>query len=129
MDNSLEIRPSPGRGRGIFALRNFQAGEEITLAPVIPLSVDDSFYIRGRSFSHNLYEWIPLPNEKWTLALVGGIGLFINHSYHPNADYDRDYLRKGIVYYAIQDISKNEEIFINYNGDPESQEPVCFDVT
>lgn len=131
----LEIRTSLERGRGVFALKKFIKGERITVAPVIPISKEESQTIRKQQFSKYLYEWEFFPEDQiWSLALVGGEGLFFNHSYQPNANYYRfgvgheNNPGAGILYYALRDIEADEEIFVNYNGEPDSKEPVGFSV-
>jgi SET domain-containing protein len=123
------VRSAPPRGRGIVARRDFAKGEEIEAAPVIPISIEESRAIRIHPFANNVFDWIELPGGEWTLALVGGLAMMFNHSYTPNADYDRDYERMAIVFRAIQPIRAGDEVFINYNGHPEVQDPVWFDVT
>lgn len=125
---NIEVRLSPSRGRGIFAKRPFAAGEEIEVSPVFPIGAAESEAIRPLSFSHNLFDWVPLSDGTWSLAVVTGLGMLFNHSYTPNADYDRDEERMALVFTAIKPISIGEEIFINYNGDPDAKDPLWFEV-
>ena len=61
----------------------------------------------------------------WRLAL--GYGSLYNHSYRPNARYV-DLSERTKLFTAIRDIAAGEEITVNYNGEPEDQTPVGFDV-
>jgi len=63
-------------------------------------------------------------DEHAAIAL-GYISIY-NHSYSPNAQLEQmlDELMMEII--AIKDIHTGEEITINYNGDPEKQDPLWF---
>jgi SET domain-containing protein len=122
------VKVSPERGRGVFAARDLAAGQEIEVSPVLPISLEETRAIRPLVFSNNLYDWLEQPDGEWTLGLVTGMGMLFNHSYRPNCDYDRDYARQAIVYRTLVPIAAGEEIFVNYNGYPEGEEPVWFDV-
>jgi SET domain-containing protein len=63
-------------------------------------------------------------DNKFAVAL--GYGSLYNHSYEPNAKYIRK--KDKILFQAIKDIKSGEEITINYNGNPKSQDKVWFDV-
>jgi uncharacterized protein len=63
-------------------------------------------------------------DEHAAIAL-GYISIY-NHSYSPNAQLEQmlDELMMEII--AIKDIEADEEITINYNGDPENQDQLWF---
>lgn len=61
-------------------------------------------------------------------ALAMGLGSFINHSYAPNAYYERYVPMQSMKFIALHDIKPGEEIFINYNGDPKDESPLWFKV-
>ena len=61
------------------------------------------------------------------MALALGYGSLYNHSYQPNARYD-DESGQTKVFTAIRDIEAGEEITVNYNGEPEDESPVGFEV-
>ena len=70
----------------------------------------------------------PKTKGEYTNAIVLDICQFINHSYNPNLINDYDYDNQTIEYIAIKNISKEEELVINYNGKVEDKTPVWFDV-
>ena len=56
---------------------------------------------------------------KSTCAICFGFGSFYNHSYKPNATYKKNTKSKLISFIALENISKGEEITVNYNyGNP-----------
>ena len=56
-----------------------------------------------------------------------GYGSLYNHSYRPNARYD-DEEGRIMVFTALRDIGRGEEITVNYNGEPGDETPVGFEV-
>lgn len=61
----------------------------------------------------------------WALALW--YWSLYNHSYEPNAKYSANFKREQLVFEAIKDIHIWEEIYVNYNWNPNSQEKLWFD--
>ena len=57
-------------------------------------------------------------------AFVLGYCILTNHSYTSNAIFKRNYKEKKMEYYAVKDIKKDEEVFINYNGEPDDATPL-----
>ena len=60
-------------------------------------------------------------------AISLGYGSIYNHSYEPNAKYEKDFLNNMLIFRAIKIINKGEEIVVNYNGDPNNKEKVWFE--
>jgi hypothetical protein len=54
--------------------------------------------------------------------------MIYNHSYRPNARYERRHQEWEIDYIATCDIAEGEEICINYNGRTDDLSPVWFAV-
>ncbi|TWT40721.1 SET domain protein [Thalassoglobus neptunius] len=115
----VEIKKSPKRGRGVFAKQPIKKGEVIECVPVLIVTWDEIADSELADYAFTLTE------KKVGIAL--GYGSMYNHSYKPNARYD-DEGRQTKVFSAIKNIKKGEEITVNYNGDPENQEEVDFDV-
>ena len=109
-------------GRGIFATRNIKKGEFIEDAPVIVIPKTEWKLMRKSILSNYVFRW----GEDKALAL--GYGSLYNHSYTPNARYLTNIGNQSIDFYAWKDIQENEEIIVNYNGDPKDQTPLWFEV-
>ncbi|WP_243450466.1 SET domain-containing protein [Desulfosporosinus sp. Sb-LF] len=109
-------------GRGIFAVRNIKKGEFIEGVPVIVIPKTEWERMRGSILSNYIFRW----GEDKALAL--GYGSIYNHSYSPNARYHTNIENQSIDFYAWKDIQENVEITVNYNGDPEDQSPLWFEV-
>lgn len=115
----LETKRTRSKGRGVFAKTFIPKGTEIER---VPLLVMDSDTIDESILMDYVYTW----TEK-TVALALGYGSLYNHSYEPNAVYEDENPRTKI-FTAIRDIEAGEEVTINYNADPNSQDDVGFSV-
>jgi SET domain-containing protein len=117
--NELAVRKTKRKGRGVFALRPFRKGELIESCPVVlfPAGLLDT----GTILEAYPYSW----SEKKD-AFVLGYGSIYNHSYSPNAIYMKNRQTKTIDYYAYRDISAEDEVVVNYNGEPTNKEPLWF---
>ena len=117
------------KGRGLFAKDNILKGEIIDIAYVVLLSKGDWNLIADTVLSNYSFEWNdPEYIKDYESAFSLSISQLINHSYNPNTKYIYDYKNKCIKYIAIRDISKGEEITVNYNGKPFDDTPVEFEV-
>lgn len=119
---SIIIKNTNRYGRGIFAARNIKKGESIEVAPVIVIPKTEWKQMRGSILSNYVFRW----GEDKAIAL--GHGSIYNHSYTPNAMYYSNIENQSIDFYAREDIQEHEEITVNYNGEPEDQSPVWFEV-
>ena len=121
----ISVKNSPGKGRGVFAQRNFKKGEVIESCPVIVLPAEEIDTLELTQLYNYYFAWGP---ESKDAAIALGYGSLYNHSYTPNARYYKDFDNNLLKYVCIRDIQKNEEITINYNCDPEDKTPVWFDL-
>lgn len=117
--DALEVRKSPGKGRGVFARKDIKKG--VTFETV-PLIVFDNAECEGAKMCTYVFEW-----TKKTSAIALGYGSIYNHSYEPNARY-YDGRNETKLFVAIRDIKAGEEITVNYNGNPKKKDKVDFTV-
>lgn len=116
------VKNVPGKGRGVFALRDIQKGETIEHVPLLIFPADT--LVDGLDNAHvgRYYYW-------WTkkrVAIALGYGSLYNHSYTPNATYIHG--NDKLKYVALKNIPEGDEITVNYNWDPKDKRPVGFDV-
>ena len=120
---SVRMGVVEGRGRGMFAGRKFLKGELIERAPIV--AIDEKKWPNAAKtiLSDYAFDWGE--NDEHAAIALGYISIY-NHSYAPNAQLEQmlDELMMEII--AIKDIEADEEITINYNGDPESQDELWF---
>lgn len=117
------VKKVKGKGRGVFARKPIKKGQVIESVPKILFPIDtivdgfDSYYLSKYYFHHS----------ETHVAVCLGYGSLYNHSYEPNADYWRS-PGPMMVFKAIKDIAKDEEICVNYNGEPHIKTSLGFDV-
>lgn len=112
-------------GRGVFADRAIPAGEVIEISPML---VVGNWWVakllRFTSLRNYYYQWGP---ERRIVAFALGFGSLYNHSYDPNAVYEKDIDEETITFKARRDIAKGEEVTINYNGYPDDERELWID--
>ena len=94
--------------RGVFARSAIKKGGIVEICPIIEISQDDTAEINEES----LVSYMFYHGEKALIAL--GFGSLYNHSDNPNALYTINPKDKTITFTAVQNISKDEEILVQY---------------
>lgn len=116
MNLPIKVGISPTiKVRCLFAAKDIKKGKVIERCPIILVDIKDERHLEATSIRDYYFEW----NSKFN-AVALGYGSLYNHSYDANANFILDYRKKMIVFKAVKDIKKGEEIFINYNGEPMS---------
>lgn len=101
--SDVEVRPAGGKGRGVYARRDFTSGEFIfrrRQGPAIPdselsrLTPEERMHVTELDFD--------------TSAVLLPPGCYLNHSCDPNA------MRNGVKVFAWQPIAAGDEITIDY---------------
>ena len=109
----------PKAGRGVFTNKAFRKGEVIERCPVYVLSKKDYPIIKKTSLRNYYLMW-----GKSTAGICLGYGSLYNHSYNPNATYNKNTSDKTIEFIAIKNIKKTPclvflilgpELFIEIN--------------
>ena len=119
----IETRSSNIHGVGVFCLDNILKDEIIEICQLIILNEKDTQII-DNTFLYNYYfSW-----EKNGSAICLGSGSLYNHSIEPNAKYIKEFDDNKITFIAIKDIKKGEEVLVNYNGNPNSNKKVWFEL-
>jgi len=118
--NDLIVKNTFKKGRGVFALRNFKEGEIVENCPIIHVEAKERKTVEKTIFNFYIYPW----KSTRSGALALGFGSIYNHSFTPNADWKQNFRSRTMVYRAIKDIKKGEEITINYNGEPDDTSPI-----
>lgn len=130
----IEVRRDVNKGRGargVFAVSAIAAGELIERVPVILIPKTQVFgdsreAKNAARISWYVFSW-KVPTNREYVALALGYGSLYNHSFTPNAKYEC-IAPDGIEFRCIRPIETGEEIFINYNGDPDDPTPMDFDL-
>ena len=117
------VKKVKGKGRGVFARKAIAKGTVIEKVPKMLLSED--MIVDG--MANPKLAKIFFIHDRKTLAVCLGYGSIYNHSYEPNAIYE-DGPAATMIFRAIRNIQPDQEICINYNGDPVDKGPVNFKV-
>lgn len=112
----IEVRRNR-KGRGIYATAPIAKGALIESCHVIVLPRAD--VPDHQKLAFYIFEW---GDDEYAVCL--GNGSLFNHSFEPNARYRFRMDRERIEFVALRDIRGEEEVFVNYNGDPSDQSPV-----
>ncbi len=125
MSESLVVVDVPGKGRGVRAGRRFGRDEMLERAPVVVLSAADWEIASQTDVARYCFLW-GRGGRQAGIAL--GTGSLFNHSYTPNAIARPLVSQRLMEFVALRDIEEEEEITINYNGEPDDRAPVGFRV-
>lgn len=120
----LVVAPSGKSGRGIFTTRSIPENTIVEISPVIELNTAERATIETTRLSSYIFEW-GKTRKKGCVAL-GYVSLY-NHDYTANCDYEMDFEHNLITIRTVRRIKKGEELFINYNADPNDKTKVWFD--
>lgn len=120
----IEVRTSSmkGAGRGVFATSSIKEGELIEQCPVVALTDrKDRDRLRKTGLVNYYFLW---GERRDHAAICLGWGAVYNHSFEPNARYEKVMEDLRMDFYALRDIQEGEEILVNYNGDPDDRTPL-----
>ena len=115
MTTPLYIKELQGKGRAVFAGVDIPEGGIIETSPLLVVPDSDTPNLTATALIDYFFFF---DKEKNELALSLGYGSLYNHAVHPNARYELDRDERILRYYALKNISKDEEITINYSGEP-----------
>ena len=124
----IEIRVTPNHGRGVFAVRDFAAGELVDTAPVI-LGSGDRGLVPGW-IERFLYDWRAIGGTGADHAVALGYGSLYNSSTHASLTFRAAESNDAIEFHAGRDISAGEQLTINYSslhGEADSDDNRWFD--
>ena len=109
------VKPSPGKGRGVFARQAIKEGETIEVAPILIIPEEDTDLVYASFLTEYWYEIDPV--SKLSFIALGHASLY-NHDDDPNATFDVCTETKSITIDALRNIKKDEEITISYGFHP-----------
>ena len=113
-NDSVEIRTSPGCGRGVFAREAIAPGTLIEAAPVIILPAADCPALDRTIIYDYYFHWDGDPDGEGRGALGLGFVTLCNHSSPPLARVHRNHARLTLDLIAIAPIEPGEEVTIDY---------------
>mgnify|MGYP002138170985 CR=1 FL=1 len=94
LNHKIIVQKSSLHSIGVFAQESIRAWETIEICPIIILNSQDTKIIDQTHLYNYYFSW----EDQWS-ALALGYGSLYNHSYLPNARYQKDFEtdRKSVV--------------------------------
>ena len=100
------------KGRGVFAARDFQAGEVVEVSPVILINM--AFIFLPNELKTVVFNW---PSGEPNIHAVAlGYGSLYNHDDPANMHTRKDHQNKQLFFIASRNIVAGEELTHNYNS-------------
>lgn len=122
---ALYVAPVKDRGRGVFTAEPLAAQTVIERAPVIVMNAETRLLLDKTALHDYIFEW---GAKELDCALALGYVSMYNHLYTSNCEYEMNFRKAMIAVRTVRAIAAGEELFINYNGDWNSEKKVWFDV-
>ncbi len=118
----LDSSTMQGAGRGVFAKEAIPQGSCIEQCPVVALEdARDRDRLRKTGLVNYYFLWGEARDHA---AICLGWGSVYNHSFTPNARYEKVMEDRRMDFYALRDIAPGEEILVNYNGAADNVTPL-----
>ena len=109
----IEIKPSPGKGMGVFAIDVIQKDEVIEECHLVKLPTKK--WEKSKLLDDFRFCYPQGPNwEEYVIPL--GYGCLYNHSDTNNAMWRNHPTKRAFQFYALQTIQPGEEICTNYGN-------------
>jgi len=118
------VAKTNARGRGMFAAGPIPKGTVLETAPVIVMSAEERKLLDKTLLHDYIFEW---GDDRTRCCMALGYVPLYNHSYSSNCEYEMEFRKKVISVRTVRDIEKGEELFINYNGDWNNNNPIWFE--
>lgn len=112
---SLQMRDTGSiRGRGVFALHTYEAGELVEAAAVVLLNgAFETYPVELKTY---VFNWAALCEVGHAHAVVLGYGSLYNHDNPANMHYEADPANMAMRFIAARNIAAGEELTVNYSG-------------
>ena len=120
----LTVAPSSKKGRGVYTTKNIPANTIVEISPVIVLNSKERKIVEATKLYNYIFEWGEI--KKQGCIALGYVSLY-NHDYNANCDYEMDFEHQLITIRTVKTVKKGEELFVNYNAEPNNKTKVWFD--
>ena len=122
----LYIMETAQRGRGVFTTEAIPAGTTIEIAPVIVLNQAERAIVDTTLLHDYIFEW---GDDLLSACVALGYLSIYNHSYAANCIYEMDFDNASISITTVKPVAAGDELFINYNAEPDNTKPIWFEAT
>jgi tRNA-specific adenosine deaminase 3 len=104
----VEVRYSPGKGRGVFATKPIRRGEAIEVAPSLMVPASDEARLAGSFLRHYLFQ---TDDGRHYVVAMGYVAI-ANHSDDANATFD--ITTEASTIRATKSIRVGQEVCVDY---------------
>jgi len=122
----LSVASSPERGRGVFTTQDIETGTIVEISPVLVLDPHERAKVEQTLLFDYIFEWGD--DLKSACVALGYLSVY-NHSYTANCIYEMDFEHELMQIRTVKPIKAGEELFINYNADPDDTKPIWFEAS
>src|SRR6185503_12113017 len=112
LNDRLEIRSDPAKGRGVFARAPITAGGLIEAAPVIVVQPAQCALLDQTILHDYYFHWDGDPDGEGSGAVALGLVALCNHSRRPNARVRRNLAQETLDLLALAPIAAGDEVTI-----------------
>lgn len=103
------------RGKGVYAGRDFAAGELVETCTVLPYRM--SFDKLSRALQRCVFNWSEDDEPTPFHAHAMGFGSFYNHANPANLRYEADRPHLEMRFFTVDAVVRGTELTINYNAE------------
>jgi hypothetical protein len=107
----LVVRPVPGKGRGVFAERDFDDGEIVERCPVVVIPNEQYPQYSATMLEDYGFRW---PQKPEVVVIPLGYGCIYNHSPAPSIRFVANFKEQAIDFVCTKPITAGEEITQHY---------------
>lgn len=104
----VEVRYSPGKGRGVFAIKTIRKGEVIEAAPSLLVPGPDAKRIESSFLKHYIFQ----TDSGLDYVVATGYVAIANHADDNNAEFHVS--REVSKIKAVRTIHRGDEVTVNY---------------
>lgn len=112
------VRRSPGKGRGLFAVKPIRRGEVIESSPALRVPEHERNLLEESFLKHYMFQ---TDDGKYYVVGLGYVAV-ANHSDAPNAEFD--VTEDRVVIRAVKSIPVGTEVTVDYGWDESDWEAV-----
>jgi len=116
----IYVKPIEGKGLGVFAREPIQTGEIVETCPLFSLGKNPGNKNQDPFYNYRFgYPREGAHNGNQDFVVAWGYGSLYNHcGFNPNITWIDHPTEKAFQFIAIRDINIEEELCINYGGEP-----------
>jgi predicted methyltransferase len=110
----------------VFATESIEVGTTIEISPVLVVTPTERAELEKTVLYDYIFEW---GDDLLSACVALGYLSIYNHSYAANCVYEMDFDNATISITTVKPVAAGDELFINYNAEPDNTKPIWFEAT